>query len=166
MTHYKQLMDTRYLGAYSLEDGRDIVLTIKTVQKETIVGMDGKREDVIMCHWVENEKPMILNATNCKTITKLVGSPYIEKWSGTKIQIGSERVRAFGDVIEALRIRQTKPVEEKPIICESCGNVISGFTGMTANQVAAYTKKKYGTTICADCAKQANAKKGETNEQE
>lgn len=166
MTHYKSLMNTNYLGAYSLEENQDIILTIRTVRKEAIVGPDGKKEDCIVCYWTENEKPMILNSTNCKTITKLAGSPYIEKWAGLKIQIGSERVRAFGDVVDALRVRSHKPTQTATIICESCGNTITASNGMTAEQVASYTKKKYGSALCANCAKQANTKKGETDETE
>lgn len=159
MTHYKMLMDTNYLGAYSLEDGRDIILTIREVRKEAVVGADGKKEDCIVCYWKEQEKPMILNATNCKAITKLVGSPYIEKWAGHRIQIGSERVRAFGDVVDALRVRTFKPTETKQAVkCEACGSEISGAGGMTADQVAAYTAKKYGKRLCADCAKKEAGK--------
>lgn len=156
MTHYKQLMDTNYLGAYSLDEGKDIVLTIKAVQKESVIGADGKKEDCIVCHWAENEKPMILNATNCKTITKLLKTPYIEQWSGHKIQIGSERVRAFGDIVEALRVRPTLP-RIAVITCEACGNPITSANGMTPDQVAAYTAKKYGKHLCADCAKKEAA---------
>ena len=152
MTHYKMLMDTKYLGAYSLEDGEDIILTIKAVQKEAVIGVDGKKEECIVCYWVENEKPMILNATNCKMITKLAKSPYIEKWPGLRIQIGSERVKAYGDIVDALRIRSTLPKVEK-ILCEACGNEVTGSNGMTADQVAAYTLKKYRKRLCPACAK-------------
>ncbi len=157
MTHYKQLMDTNYLGSYSLEPGQDIVLTIKAVRKEPVVGADGKKEDCIVCYWAENEKPMILNATNCKTITKILKTPYIEEWAGHKIQIGSEKVRAFGDVVDALRVRSSLPKAVK-IVCEECGKDVLASNGMTADQVAAYTAKKYGRKLCAECAKKEAAK--------
>lgn len=157
MTHYKMLMNTNYLGSYSLEDGNDIVLTIRSVQKEAVVGADGKKEDCIVCHWVENEKPMILNSTNCKTIAKLLKTPYIEEWNGHKIQIGSERVRAFGDVVDALRVRSSLPKTVK-IVCEQCGSDITASHGMTAEQVATYTAKKYGKKLCIECAKKEATK--------
>lgn len=164
MTHYKQLMDTNYLGAYSLDEGKDIVLTIKAVQKESVIGADGKKEDCIVCHWAENEKPMILNATNCRTISKLAGSPYIEKWTGLRVQIGSERVKAFGDVVDALRIRKTKPsaTQTETVKCEECGNDIVGSNGMDSGTVARYTKMKYGRTLCAECAKKERDRKDDT----
>lgn len=154
-THWRKLSNVNYLGAYSLDDGKDIVLTIKKVQQESVTGPDGKKEDCIVCHWMENEKPMILNVTNCRTITKLLGTPYIEQWSGHKVQIGIESVSAFGTVTDALRIRKEKPVEEAPVACEDCGSVIQPAFGMTASQWAQYSKKKMGRCLCEECANKA-----------
>lgn len=108
-THWKKLTNPNYLGAYSIENGQDLILTIKYVQEEKVIGPDGKKDDCVVCHFSENVKPMILNATNMKTITKLYKTPYIEEWTGKKIQIGIEKVKAFGDVVEALRVRNIIP---------------------------------------------------------
>lgn len=159
-THWKKLINPDYLGAYSLEPGQDIVLTIKEVRKEIITGAEGKKEECIVCHWQEKEKPMILNVTNCKTISKLLKTNYIERWAGHRIQIGAEMVRAFGDTVEALRVRNKLP-EDVRITCSSCGKQIRPAFGMSASQLAAYTKDKYGAALCADCAK---AKKSEVSE--
>ena len=43
MTHWKKLTNPDYLGAYSLENRQDIVLTIGKVQQETVTGPEGKR---------------------------------------------------------------------------------------------------------------------------
>lgn len=153
MTHWKAMTDAQYLGAYSLEDGADIVLTIKEVRKEPVVGSDGKKEDCAVCHWQENQKPMILNVTNLKMIAKVSGSDYIENWPGTKVRIGTEKVRAFGTVTDALRIRDEKVKDDaKPIACEQCGQVIQPCFGMTAAEWAKYSKTKMGKSLCADCA--------------
>ncbi|MBQ2443125.1 MAG: hypothetical protein II498_07235, partial [Ruminococcus sp.] len=94
---------------------------------------------------------MILNSTNMKTITKLFGTPYIEDWSGRRIQIGIEKVKAFGDVVDALRVRKFIPAENVPK-CESCGGEIQPRGNNSAEQIAAYTKKKYGQALCSTCA--------------
>ena len=95
--HWKKTTNPDYLGAYSLEPGQDMVLTIGTVKKEMITGAGGKKEECIVCHWQEDQKPMILNVTNCKMIAKLLKTPYIERWAGHRIQIGAEVVSAFGE---------------------------------------------------------------------
>lgn len=152
-THYKKLINPDYLGAYSLEPGQDMILTIKSVGKEVITGTGGKQEECIVCHWVEDQKPMILNVTNCKTIAKLVKSPYIEKWAGHRIQIYADMTRFGGEMVECLRVRPKEP-EDVKIACEECGQFITPAFNMSVAQLAAYTKKKYGKTLCADCAKE------------
>ena len=161
-THYRKLMNPEYLGAYSLEDGKDIVLTIDYIKVETVTGTDGKKEDLPVCHWKEPEKSMILNATNMKMIAKVLGSNFVEDWSGRKVQIGTEKVRAFGDVVDALRIRRYAPKQTAPanaeLVCADCGKPITDAYGMSAAQVADSTSKKYGRPLCADCATAAAGK--------
>lgn len=157
-THFKALMRPEYLGAYSLEDGKDIVLTIDFIRIETVTGSDGKKEELPVCHWKEDQKGMILNSTNMKMIAKVLGSNYVEDWSGRQIQIGIEKVKAFGDLVEALRVRRYAPKQKQAatasseLICEICGKPIVAAYGMSAIQVAENTKAKYSKTICADCA--------------
>ena len=150
-THWKKLINPDYLGAYSLDPGKDMVLTIRQVKKELITGTDGKKEECIVCYWQEEQKPMILNVTNCKMIAKLLKTPYIERWAGHRIQIGAEVVSAFGEKVEALRVRKTLP-EDVSVACEECGQFIQPAFNMSVTQLAAYTKKKYGKQLCAECA--------------
>ncbi len=150
-THWKKLTNPDYLGAYALDDGKDVILTISYVCEEKVTGSDGKKDDCVVCHFSERVKPMILNSTNMKTITKLFGTPYIEDWSGRRIQIGIEKVKAFGDVVDALRVRKFIPAENVPK-CESCGGEIQPRGNNSAEQIAAYTKKKYGQALCSACA--------------
>lgn len=102
---------------------------------------------------------MILNSTNAKQIQKLLNTPYIEKWIGHKIQIGIEKVRAFGDIVEALRVRKFLP-KNIEIKCERCGNNITASGNMSAEQVAEYAKKKFGKNLCVTCGKAAAAENG------
>lgn len=151
MTHWKKLTNPNYLGAYSIEDGKDLILTIDTVREETVIGTDGKKDDCVVAHFQERVKPMILNATNLKMIAKIYNTPYVENWHGKKIQVGIEKVKAFGEIVEALRVRKFVPQEEK-YICESCGAEIQGYGSKSAETMAAYTKQKYGKALCSQCA--------------
>ena len=92
------------------------------VQNETVTGSDGKNEECTVMHFEEETKPMIVNATNAKTISKLFKTPYIEEWAGHKIQIYSATIKAFGETVDALRIRNFTPKQndEKAIKCETC----------------------------------------------
>ena len=109
-THWKLRHNFNYLGAYSLPDGKDIILTIKELNPEKIKGTGGREEDGFVCHVAEPQKPMIMNKTNCKIIEKIYGTPYIEDWIGKKIQIYVQKgVKAFGEIVDALRIREQIP---------------------------------------------------------
>jgi FKBP-type peptidyl-prolyl cis-trans isomerase 2 len=50
---------------------------------------------------------MIMNSTNLKTISKTLESPYIEEWIGKKIEVAVEKVKAFGEIHDALRVIKT-----------------------------------------------------------
>jgi hypothetical protein len=108
LTHWKQLQNPAYIGAYSLQPGENRTVTIEKVVKESVKGADGKAEDCTVAY-LKGEKPFILNATNCKTLTKLYGTPYIEQWAGKSLVIYAAKVKAFGEEIEALRIKPTLP---------------------------------------------------------
>lgn len=163
-TNWKKLINPDYLGAYSLDDGNgkysDIIATIQYVKVENVTGPDGKKEDCAVAHFSERDlKPMILNTTNMKMLEKLFKSKYIEDWAGRKIQIGVESVKAFGDVVDALRVRKFLPREETagPVKCGDCGNEITAAGEMSAVQVAAYARKRFGADLCAGCMKARDA---------
>lgn len=166
-THFKKLQNPDFLGSYALEDGKDIILTIDYVRQEKVTGSDGKSEELPVCHWKESQKPMILNSTNLKMIAKVIGSPYIEDWSGKKIQIGSERVKAFGDVVDALRVRKFLPKQTaaEPLHCDICGKKIEPAFGLTAEQLVLNTQKRFSKTLCASCA-EAEANRGKDEKKE
>lgn len=158
-THWKKLTNPDYLGAYALEPGREIILTLKSVVREIVTGTDGKKEECSVAHFIENTKPMILNATNSKTIQKLYKTPYIEEWAGKQIQIYVDpNVRVGKEVVEALRIR---PFVPKPasgadaVQCVDCGDSIQPVGGKSAAAIAKYTNDKYGRALCGKCAEKA-----------
>ena len=72
----KTLFNPDYIGAYVLEPGKDLIITIKSVKREPVTGTDGKKEDCVVAQLV-GQKPFIINATNAKTIRKILGSPYM-----------------------------------------------------------------------------------------
>jgi hypothetical protein len=117
MTHWKQLTSTDYFGSHDLFESdnqyREIIVTLVTVEKKAVPGADGKKSDCIVATTKET-KPIILNKTNCKTITRLLGTPAIEKWAGQQVKIGVDKVKAFGDVTDALRVRNEKVSTKAP----------------------------------------------------
>lgn len=102
-THWKKLIHPDYIGAYALTEGEDLTVKIDYVQVEEITGTGGKKEHCTVAHLV-NQKPMILNVTNSKSIAKLYG-PYIEDWQGKLITLFASTTKLAGETVECLRIR-------------------------------------------------------------
>lgn len=151
-----------YLGSWDLDDvpGHELTLTIEKIKDEEVV-TNGKGENCTVCHWTDKAyKPMILNVTNKKTLCKLYKTKDTEQLKGKSVVIGIDKVKAFGDIHDALRIRKRIPQTSSATLpkCEECEKDITAANGMTPEQVAAYTKQKYGKSLCAKCATVAAAK--------
>lgn len=110
LTHWKKMTNPNYLGAYSINPGEELILTIKSCQSELVSGPDGKKEHCMVLHFMETGvKPMILNKTNAKLISSVHKTPYVEQWPGKRVQIYTTEVTAFGTTTDALRIRAFEP---------------------------------------------------------
>lgn len=106
-THFKKLRNPDFIGSWDLvnPDGsyRNASLTIKEVKKQMVHDGKGGQEECVIVHFQES-KPMIMNSTNLKATAKVMGSNFIEDWQGKKIEITVEKVKAFGEVHDAMRV--------------------------------------------------------------
>ena len=179
-THWKNLVsDSNYIGEGDFQEGEEKILTIASVNyKETVTTQEGKTTKAVV-HWQEKDyKGLILNVTNSKAIAKVAKSDYMEDWVGVKVQLYIEHgIKAFGDVVSAVRVRPYPPKVQAKIKCEvdGCNNFIEPCYGMDAATWAKYSKEKLGKSCCKSCAekikslseepKKKNAKVGAENEE-
>lgn len=96
-----------YLGGWSFADG-DQILTIKDVYEQEVRSKDSGTETKLTVIYEETDLPMVLNRTNADMIARVTGTSYTGDWIGKKIKVGSSKVRAFGDVFDAIRVRDEK----------------------------------------------------------
>ena len=101
-------MNPNYLGAYALEPNEDLVVEITEVKTESVMNADGRNEECLVAH-LKDHKPLIVNKTNAKAIAKVCGSNYIEDWKGKQIALYISNVKAFGELVEAIRVRTVAP---------------------------------------------------------
>lgn len=123
LTHWKKLQNPLYLGSYDFQPGEERIVTVKDVKREMVKGQEGTEEHTIV-HFTEGYKPMIMNATNSKMLTNLSGSPYVEKWIGTSFKLVVIKIKAFGEFIDALRIKSEKVVKTLPELTLDSPNFI------------------------------------------
>lgn len=101
-----------YIAGDSLID-RAVVMTISKVQFETVVTHGGEVTQKPVIYFKESTKGLILNKTNAKAIAKLYGGE-TDDWTGKTITLYSEKVKAFGEVHNAARLRAPKNSDTKP----------------------------------------------------
>lgn len=118
-THYRKAFDSPYLSSADIVEAT--VLTVHYVALEQ--DRTKKTKDFFnTAHFVEKEirkgealKPMILNASNSKTMKALTGSAFIDDWQNVAVTIYVDHNVRFGkETVEGLRISPYAPEKQKP----------------------------------------------------
>jgi hypothetical protein len=113
-THYRKAFDSPYLASADIVE--PTVLTVKCVKLE--LDRTKKTKDKFnTAYFVEREirpgeplKPMILNATNSKTMKGLTGSAFIDDWNDVRVTVYVDHNVKFGkENVEGLRISPQAP---------------------------------------------------------
>jgi len=113
-THWRTFHPSKYIGAADFKEGERKILTIAKAGREGVKDNKGAEDVCLVVHFKEDEKPLICNVTNSKAIDKVCSSPMIEDWAGVKIELYTTTVTAFGDQMEAVRVKPTPPKITKP----------------------------------------------------
>jgi hypothetical protein len=117
-THFRKAFDSPYLSSADIVE--PTVLTISRVKLEP--DRTKKTKDQFnTAHFAERElrpgealKPMILNASNSKTMRGLTGSAFLEDWIDIQVTIYVDHNVRFGkETVEGLRISPHKPEKKR-----------------------------------------------------
>ena len=124
-THYRKAFNSPYLSSSDIIE--PVILTIKHVRLESDKTKKTK-DSFNTAYFVEKEirhgeslKPMILNATNSRTMKALAGSAFIDDWNNVTVTIYVDtKVKMMGDIVEGLRISTEKPrnIKKKRTVAE------------------------------------------------
>ena len=161
------MRDSEYLGAEDLDPDSNPVLTIAALYNGSVTLQRGKEnKDVIVFQedsvpGIKKVRPLIVNATNRKTLRKLYKAVTADALVGKRIELFLDhnvRDPSTGDKIDGIRIRARIPSAAKaePIICENCGREIKALGQFSAEQIAGINQKRYGTKLCGECSKKLN----------
>lgn len=114
MPHWKTMTDHNYLHAGDLQ-GRDVTVKIARIQAGKLEGGGGRKANMKpICYFVGKDKPLALNATNCKTIAKLYGSPNTDDWVGKSITLYPTMTSMGSEEVECIRVRPKVPEARAP----------------------------------------------------
>ena len=162
--------DSEFMGAEDIDPGSEPILTIKNIYNGMVTLSRGKeKKDFIVfaeetVPGIKTVRPLIVNATNRKTLRKLFKAVSAETLEGKRIQLYLEnnvRDPSSGDKVDGIRIRPRIPTTAKaePVICADCGKAIEPFGGYSAEDIARINQGRYGKRICAACSKKLSEAK-------
>jgi len=99
-------IDKRFISSIDLIGSGDVELTIDRVEHlETIKYENGTTEsNVNLLYFVETPKPLALNITNIRSIVTILGTNLTKAWKGKKVKLSVKKVKAFGEMRDAIRI--------------------------------------------------------------
>lgn len=133
-THFRKAFDSPYLSSADIVE--PTVLTIQCVRLET--DKTKKTKDRFnTAYFMEEQlrpgerlKPMILNATNSKTLKSLTGTPFIDDWNNVRVTVYVDHSVKFGkDTVEGLRINPRAPERKvlTPAMTKAWNNAKAAF---------------------------------------
>lgn len=159
--HYQEYFKT-FLGGWSFENG-DETLTIERIGEEEMYDAEtgGKKKGLVV-HFADKDLPMVLNVTNAEAIAEVTGSDRIADWIGKRIIVGTTRIKAFGKMHDAIRVRTTKP-DDKTYICDDCGSEIKSAAGKQPSELAEISKRNTGMALCLSCMNKVKKEQEEQN---
>jgi hypothetical protein len=125
-THYRKAFDSPYLSSADIVEPTTLTIKRVTLEKDKT---KKSKEQFNTAYFVEKEirpgeplKPMILNATNSKTVKNLTGSAFIEDWNDVRVTVYVDKNVKFGnEILEGLRI-SPKPPGRKQLTPDQKGN--------------------------------------------
>lgn len=101
-----EMFPSKYLKADDLSENGD-VFTIEEISSVRMKNKNGDDEEKWVVNFESEDKGLVLNKTNAKTLGKLFGGD-TEKWIGKKVKLVSQEVEAFGERQMAIRVSLSK----------------------------------------------------------
>lgn len=118
-THYRKAFNSPYLSSADVTEPTILTILRVVLEKDKT---NKTKDSFNTAYFMEKEirpgeelKPMVLNATNSRTMRDLTGSPYIDDWQNVMVTVYVDPNVRFGkDTVEGLRIGSERPRLIKP----------------------------------------------------
>ena len=112
-THCRKVFKSDHLSSADLEEmqeeGRSLIFTIREVKAEFGVKVAGRKVDANIAYFVENIKPMVVNAGNTKILKKRTGSAWLEDWKNIPVELFVDYSKSFAGNVGGIAIKEQAP---------------------------------------------------------
>ena len=102
-----------------MEDGSDLILTIREVKQEIGARVAGRKGDHNIAYFSnKGVKPWVLNAGNSKIVKKLAGgSSFVEDWGNLTVQLYIDHTASYGgEITGGVRVNPNPPIKRRAVI--------------------------------------------------
>jgi hypothetical protein len=107
MPKVSEMIVSKFLRKEDLEDGDDLIVTVKKIALEDMPGDGGEQRWA--CYFRELPKALVLNTTSIRVMEKAYGGD-TDSWIGKKVALYVDPNVSFkGQVVGGLRLRPVKP---------------------------------------------------------
>ena len=110
MANINDAFPSNYIKASDLKNGQPVVV----IDRIAFEPVGQKKEMKPILYFEGKEKGLVLNKTNAKNITGLVGSAETEDWIGFSIRLYATNVEFQGDTVEAIRVKAAPVGSRRP----------------------------------------------------
>lgn len=98
----------KYLKHAELPEDQDCIVTI-TGYRQEVLENNGQKQKKWVIDFKELDKGLALNATNGKTLCKVLGTDDMDHWVGQKVALYvKDDVEFGGELVSAIRVRPKK----------------------------------------------------------
>ena len=150
---WMKIVDPNFINAELIgSEGAEMVVTIKDIDFAEYYDEGTKQKVQKQAVFFQETKPLVLNKTNAKTLKRLF-SPNSDNPAdsvGHKVILKVEKVKAFGQKVDAIRIKEYSEIK-----CADCGKPIMPWAGHSVSEIVDMGKKNCGRALCVDCMKKA-----------
>jgi hypothetical protein len=105
-----KMFSRKYFKSDDFKGDRRLTLTIAEVVPEIIKGEDGEEEKWVV-YFEEEDRGLVLNVTNARTLEEFSGSDDSDDWIGLRVTLFTTRVDFAGKRVSGIRI---DPAPSKP----------------------------------------------------
>lgn len=150
-----EILDPNFINSSLIGDvGSEKVVTIKGFEEAEYFNSKANKNVHGAAVYFEECLPLILNATNTKTLKRLFSpnSDDTSKCIGHKVTLFVTTTHKPGggrdEVVNCIRIKEFS--EEK---CPVCGKVILPYAGKSVQEIMEISKRNLGSVMCGECMK-------------